>query len=305
MNQLIIGGLSKIGINFMNYYISKEQSHFFCLCDKKENEKYISINKELNKNYTIIVKDVTLENIEDILSKNDISKVVNFYELEDGNYSKEQYTKSNYDFVVGMYKLCEKYNVKHLTHLSSVKVYGSSFTTYFNERSETKATCDYTHSKIESDNFLLSQTTVKTAIVRIGEVFSHVYGNNFLDNILNSLSKDLDLIVDEESDFIRSYINIYDCEHIIYSISNKSLTGIYNVTSDFFISAKEIITIIQKEFNLEDNNIIYTQKKKVTIPCLKTDNTYTCNTINYSIDMQEEKFKHFLRDIAYRNRLKL
>ncbi len=304
MRCLIIGGFTKIGINYMNYYVAKEDTDFVCLAEKDFNMKYFSVNPKINKNLILEINKINSQSVEEILSKYKIDKVINFYELENKEYTDEQYDNENYKFVVELYELCEKYNVKHITHISSIDVYGNNFNLFPNEQKKCVQSCGYTNSKIKSDEFLLKQTKVKTAILRISEVFGKVYSDLFLDNILNSLLKDLSVVINEDSDFIRSYIDIEDVNYIINSVTTNEYTGIFNVCSDFYINAKGIITLLSKMFSFKEENVIYTSRCEVKIPCVKADNTLIKRTLDYKIEMQEEKFNFFLSDIAYKKRIK-
>lgn len=300
MNYLIIGGLSKLGLNYINFYSTRVNINFICLGEDESYLKYSSTNPDANKNITYIIEPITINLLENIFKNHNIDKVINFHELEDNNYTKEEYYKTNFEFVVKAYELSCKHNVKHFTHLSTVKVYGNNFS-YSTEQTKCIATCSYTDSKIKADEFL--QTKDNTSILRVCDMFGKIYGDYFIDNIIQSILNDYKIVIHEESDFIRSYIDVLDVVYIFHEITSNNMTGIYNISSDFYINAKGIIDLFKTKFEIEDNDIIYKEDKLVSISCIKSDNSKVTNLLKYKIELQNDKFEFYLNNVLYQKRI--
>ncbi len=310
MNVLIVGSRSKLVINYLNYIVSKQMEaidylglmlpkvNYICI-DEVDKDEEIRLN-ESNSNFKYYKLELNKENIDYLIKKYNINRVINFHEVT--NTTKEEYTKHNFDFVIDLYHCCEENNVEHITHISSALVYGSSKQVYCTEKSQLKATDDYTDSKINADLFLLSQSNVKTAILRVAEVFGPIYRNTLLDNIIVSILEDKDIIIEEDIDFVRSYIYVQDCIYFVTNSSMNKVNGVYNVCSELHISAKEMIIRMTELFNYT-HRIKYVKTKKVSLEKSKVTGNAISELLNYTLTRQRDKFAFFVNEIRYEHLL--
>ncbi len=299
MKILLIGALNKIGINYINYYVSMDRKKYICIDNDTTLYNKITIKEELQNNFQFIKKVINKQNIEDILINNNINRIINFYDLKEGRV--EDLEEANVNFVKELYDLKLKYNILHLTHLSTVNVYGSrNFPV--KEHDDCLGKSLYLKSKIKSDNFLKSKEGV--SVLRLTEVFGLINSNSYIDKVINSMILNLDLTIEEDSDFIRPYIDIYDCMFFINTISNNKVDGLYNISSDYNLTAKNIITLVSKMFDYDESRINYSSSVHVEDISIKVDGSIICNTLKYRISDQEEKLLYFLNKLKFFSKIK-
>lgn len=308
MRVLVLGINSKLAINYLNYLVVKQMEdidflgtiiprvEYFCI-DNNELSDDIKLNSEVNTNFKHFKLDLNKENINMIMKKYKIQQVINFHEVVKG--TKDEYTLNNYDFVVDLYACCELNKIEHLTHISSATVYGSSRQTFCKENSPLKATCDYTQSKINSDLYLLSKTTVKTVILRVAELFGDVYRESFFDQLLIKIYNGSEITIEEDSDFIRPYIDVEDCIYFVSTSVRNKITGVYNICSDLHVSAKDLISKVTTIFNCSDK-VVYTNTSRVKLQYSKVDSSSITKDLNYTLTRQKAKLDFYLNDLLYR-----
>lgn len=307
MRVLIVGTKSKLVINYLNYIVTKNMEsrefmgmklhriEYICI-DEDNLDKAVMLNEKIHTNFKFIKMKFKKQNLLDVIKNYNISHVINFHEVI--NTTIEEYTKNNFDFVIDLYDACVECNISHLTHISTTLVYGNSRQTFCNEKTHLKPTCDYTDSKINADLFLLSQNKIPTAILRIAEIFGPIYKETLLDKILVSVLEDKDVLIEEEEDFIRSYINVQDCVYFVNSASFNEIKGAYNVCSDLHISAKDMISKLADLFNYQDR-VKYVKTKKVTLQYSKVEGSSISNILNYTLTRQVDKFAFFVNELKY------
>lgn len=307
MTILVVGTSNKLSINYLNYVVAKQMEslnfdefvipkvEYICI-DNKIQSKEIQLQEEMHTNFKYYNLEINKENIDNLLTTHNVTHVINFHEVK--NTTKEEYTKHNFDFVIDLYESCVEYKVEHLTHISTSNVYGNSKQTYCDESTHLKATCDYTSSKINADLFLLSQNKVKTAILRVCELFGSVKTNNFIDNIITSIYDENEIIINEDNDFIRSYMNVDDCIYFVINASSNKITGAYNVCSDFHLKAKDIINQIVKVFDYK-KEVIFTKEQKVILQHCRVDGSKITKLLHYDLTKQKENFDFFLTRILH------
>lgn len=288
MNYLIIGRSTDISITFLNFFVIKSLNNYFVI-DPSEYSDYLKVDTLKMKNLINIKKEINMTNIESILKENKIDAVVNFHELKVG--SKEELNKINYEFVVDLYNLLDKYNIEYLLHISTTKVYGNSNYTYRNERDRLISTCDYTESKINSDLFLLEKSNV--GIMRVAEVFGCLHDNNFLNKIIKDALYMEKITIIEEISFIRSYTDVYDIIYFVNHFMSFKITGVYNVASEYFLDAKTLIYRVldklgcSKEIDFKENkDVILTSVKECTLKLM--------TSFDYIIKKQDKKLNFYL-----------
>lgn len=296
MNILLVGTRTKLAVNYINFMVNKIQDNvFYFAIDDHDIDCEVSVN---NKDFIFNKIELNKENINIILKKYNITHVINFYELKEA--SIDLYTKYNYELVVDLADCAFENNVLHLTHISTTDVYGDSKRIFKQETDRVVATCDYTESKINAELYLLEKAKVKSVVLRISEVYGLIFKDTFIDKMLLNIIEDEDILIDEDSDFIRSYIDVQDCIFFISNSSISLLTGVFNVCSNLHIPAKELIDEIRYGFGYE-NRVVYTNKKKVLIPNVRVECSAICQALNYTLTRQSSKWYFFVKNVGYAN----
>lgn len=289
VNYLVIGYLNDISIAYLSVYAKNNKLKFVCIDDKEQNS-YINLSYT---NAEYIKDEINKQTIEKLIKERNIEKVINFYELKEEGYSLEEYNAINYDFVVDLYNICTKYGVKHFTHMSTALVYKSSYSNFCTEQRDLSITSHYVASKINAELFLLKQNN--TLIFRASESFGVLCNDNLLNNLIKDIIEDKEVIIHEDSDFIRNYTHAKDLSFYVNKMSQHNMCGLYNLSSEYFLTAKQLIKIVVKELNYK-KEIKYSSSKKVIVDSIKLDNQKLSKKLSYDLSKQSDKLKYTLRE---------
>ncbi len=287
-NYLIVGYLNNHALGYLSVYTKNKNIRFICI-DEKEPNEYCDFGLEKIKYYH---EKITIESMKKIFSENHIDKVINFHELKEPNRTLIEMNRVNYEFVVDLYQLCESYFVRQFVQISSDEVYGRNRYTYSSETHKPSASDHYTASKINADKYLEGKHNV--AIVRMCNTFGILYDDNLLNLLIKGLLEDKELVVHEKSDYVRSYLDSKDCAYFLQKILEKYKTGIYNISSEYFLTAKDIIKYFL-EVTETTKEITYTNSVYVKFDCIKLDNRKMMSEADYFIEDQTEKLKFYLK----------
>ncbi|MFI3252080.1 MAG: NAD-dependent epimerase/dehydratase family protein [bacterium] len=291
MNYLLVGGSSKLAINYINECVGRSTINFICI-DNVEIDKEITVDQEVNIYFKYIKTELNKENINKIMNEYPIDRVINFHELREYGHDTIEYTKNNYDFVVDLHDCCVKNKVKHFTQISTANVYGNSSTLRV-ESDPLKMTDDYIVSKINSELYLLNQTDIPAVVLRVSEVFGNVLKDHYLDRIIKNILNDEEIIIKEDSEFIRTYIDVQDCIYFIDTSSRQKIEGAYNVCSNLHLSSKDILDTIINEFNYT-KEVVYTNEKPLNLTSVKVESNSISKLLSYSLTRQELKYKYYI-----------
>lgn len=300
MKCLLIGGSSKIAINFINDIVGRSKNFYICI-DNVDIDKEIRLSSQMKDKFHYFKLDVTKDNISKLVKEYGITTIINFYEVNESNLDKLVYTIHNYDFVVDLHDICKENHVNRLVHMSTANVYGNSLYSHKIETDTLKSTDDYTVSKINSELYLLNQKEVSTIILRVSEVFGLILKDSFLDSILKSILNKETIHIHEDSDFVRSYIDIQDCIYFIDKACSCNLEGVYNISSNLHLSAKDIISYVTNKFEYTD--VIYTSSKKVSIQSVKVESNSIQSALDYKITQQSDKYHFYIDRMAFRYKI--
>lgn len=300
MKCLLIGGSSKIAINFINDIVGRSKNDYICI-DNVDVDKEVRKSPKLKSKIKFFKLDINKENIDKLIKEYAINTVINFHEVKDGQLDKIVYTTHNYDFVVDLYDVCKRNGVNRLVHMSTANVYGNSLYSHKIESDSLKSTDEYTVSKINAELYLLKQKEVSVIILRVAEVFGLVLKDSFLDSILRSIVKNETIYIHEDSDFVRSYIDIQDCIYFIDKVCSCNLEGVYNISSNLHLSAKDIISYVTSKFDYTD--VVYTSSKKVAIQSVKVESNSIQTALDYKITQQSDKYHFYIDRMAFRYKI--
>lgn len=299
MKCLIIGIDNKIAVNYLNFLIRKVDDIYYCIDNVLPSELLI---KDAS-NFIFIEKEINIENIEEVLLKNNIDKVINFFELNTLDCNLDEYIKYNYDFIVELYNSCVKYDVDHFVFTTTTDVYGNN-NIHRKETDVLKHTSHYITSKINADLYLQTKNEINISIVRIAEVFGLVHRNSFLDILVQNVLNDEIINVEEDSDFIKSYIDVLDCVYFINQILIKELFGIYNICSNTYLSAKKIIETIEALAKYR-SKVNFLATKSVELQFVMPESAKIVTSCKYTVENQEDKLKYYLKNIIHNKKLNL
>lgn len=287
MNYLFVGYLTDVAISYLGIYAKTSEIKFYAIDHRTQN-----IYSDMGMTYGTFYDDkITIENVTKLFKETTFDKVINFYEVKEAN-SLEEYNKENYEFVISLHKLCEEYKVKQFIQISTSDVYGTSSVNICNEEKELVSTSHYTTSKINAEKYLENKKDV--TIIRMCDVFGVRYDNNLLNNFINAYEIKGDLIVREDKDYVRGYLDIKDCVYYLHILFDECKYGVFNVSSLYFISATQLVDMMKKELKIR-KPIIYTKSKKVVLNSVKLDNEKLVQTTNYQAENQKTKLIYYIK----------
>lgn len=78
-------------------------------------------------------------------------------------------------------------------------------------------------------------------------------------------------------------------------MSQHNMSGLYNLSSEYFLTAKQLIKIVVKELNYK-KEIKYSSSKKVIVDSIKLDNQKLSTKLSYDLTKQSDKLKYTLRE---------
>lgn len=299
MTFLITGALGSVASIFVNYFSVNSNNTYICVDCLKNKEDRLNLKTLYLSNVTFYEYDILNDDIEQIFLEHEIDGIINFAQVCPNlfeNHNMEDYDLYNCETVVELYNLGIKYKIKHFNQISTVEVYGSSDTTIFYESSACNPNSDYAKSKLKAERFLLSKNDMIISICRLDNCCTlNMSNNKVFSNIINTVTNQTEIIINENEDIVRSYIDVLDCVFFINQISLTSSAGIFNITSNLYLSYKELVNTICEVFDYDNTKILFQSEKSAFT--IKVNSDHVVETFNYLIDKQKEKLVYFLQEV--------
>jgi len=201
-------------------------------------------NASLNVPYTLI----------DLLDVTSTSKILSSYDLVI-NCTGQVSEPFNLCFELnstGTFNLAQalsNYSTR-VIHISSVSVYGSGRSC--NEASKLNPETNYATAKAFAEKILAHQINpANLSILRLSNLYGAAQGKGIIAYLTREYHSDRQLKFNNAGDLIRYYLHIDDCvSAIVKIVKDDSLTGIYNVVGEAKFTIKELISLIEKRFNM-------------------------------------------------------
>ena len=136
-------------------------------------------------------------------------------------------------------------------HISSVSVYGSGG--LCNEESRLNPETNYATAKAFAERILARQINPDNlSILRLSNLYGITQGKGIIAYLMRAFHTDRHLKFNNAGDLIRYYLHIDDCvTAIVKMVGDDSLSGIYNVIGEKKYTVRELISLIEKRFNME------------------------------------------------------
>ena len=255
MKIFLTGGTGFVGTNLVNF-LRKKNYHILILSRKKKiskkKSKFIKGDLKLSHKNFNIIKNFS-PNIVINLAWEDIPNYDNL--TLNKNYSKQKYFLNQIKKIKSINKIimtgtCLEYEKMEKPHT---------------ERKKFKPRSNFPKIKIKLRNYFF-KTFDKINV--LWPIIFYVYGSgqrksSLIPSLIKSIRNDQKFIIKnylQEND----YIHIDDVIKALYimMISNKKISGVFNVGSGNLTSNKKIFNLIKKKFNKNYNKLEYNMSKE-------------------------------------------
>jgi hypothetical protein len=194
-----------------------------------------------------LVKHVSFNDFKKISQK----KYKDFYLLINCSFKRDFHTlKNNPDIFIA--KKIKKTSLKYIM-LSSSKVYGvNSSTKKITEKFKCNPLTAYGSIRLKTENILKKLLCEKLLILRVTNILMFDLRNdnlskNLINQMLNSL-KNKSLIKIPKKKVIKDFVTIKFLVEVLLKLIKKKSTGIFNISSSFGISLRQIAFLLIKGF---------------------------------------------------------
>ena len=271
-NLLITGGCGFIGSNFINYYFNNPNVNYlvnidvmyYCADEKNVNQSI----RDSNKYKFIKCNLCDTEKILTILTKYNITHIINFAAQSHVQNSFEDSIKFTNDNIVGTHTLlecCRKYNkIQKIIHVSTDEVYGESMLSideqHKTEHSILCPTNPYAATKAGAE--LIAQSyqhsyNMPIIITRGNNVYGpNQYPEKLIPLFIKLLSENKKVTIQGDGSSVRAFLHINDTVSAFEHILEKGHIGeIYNIGCDenMEYSTLEVATILIKLLKKTEN----------------------------------------------------
>ncbi len=168
--------------------------------------------------------------------------------------AQDIYRKVNTDLTIELAKNAKENGIKHFIFMSSVKVYGDSYSKQtLNINSETIPTDAYGISKLEAEKelSLMNDVNFKVSIVRTPVVYGPQAKGNML-TLMKHIYKGTPLPLGD-IDNKRSLVSIDNLNEMLNRIIDLKADGIFIAGDDHAISTSQLINYIVRGLNVKAN----------------------------------------------------
>ena len=230
-----------------------------------------------------LVSHMSFRNFQKINKK----KLSSFYLLVNCSFKKNLNTLTN-NTDIYIAKKIKNTSLRYVM-LSSGKVYGTNnYKKKFTEKTKCNPSTNYGYIRLKTENILNKLLFKKLLILRISNVlmFNHIknkFSKNFINEMLNSL-KYKSLITIPKKKIIKDFITVEFLTENLVELIKKNANGVFNISSSFGLSLKEIGLLLIKGFGsgkiiyknensdrfiLSNKKLIKVTKKNINLKILK------------------------------------
>ena len=241
MNILLLGSMGLLGTNILT--LKKKNYKFICTYNKKKPKvKKIQFYKFNTKNLNIIKKKF---NIDIILNCSGLTNV------DECEKNKQKAKIVHIKLIETISKIFDTKKV-NFVQISTDHLFDGT-KKYYSENSKTKPLNFYGLSKLNSEKIVIKKF-LKYLIIR-GNFFG--WGTksrkSFSDWLLDNLKKKNKLTLFDDIYF--NPLNLEIFIQIVFDLIKKKKNGIYNLSSNKFLSKYSFGLLIAEQFNLDKNNL--------------------------------------------------
>ncbi|MCT4688363.1 NAD-dependent epimerase/dehydratase family protein [Vallitalea sp.] len=277
---LITGGYGFIGSHVAERF-NKEGYKIYILDDLSSGRADNTTIK--HKKFNLNITD---QKCEEIFRSNRFDVVVHLAAVTENhefNKSLNEYTKSNILGLSNILELSSKYNVSKVIFASSADIYGNKGNGPYTEEMKVMPHNSLGISKEAGEGYCKyysKRYNLETVILRI----SNVYGprqpkqNGNLSNILQKVSDDEKLVINDNCYETRDYIYVEDVAFAIYQCATRQCEGTFNLSTNTENSLKDIFEHLKKVTDID--NVTYVDSIR-NIGQHRLDNSLLINTVNW------------------------
>ena len=241
MNILLLGSTGLLGTNIL--LLKKKNYKFICTYNKKK----LKVKKNLSYKFNV-------KNLKIIKKKFKIDVIINCSGLTNVDECEKKKHKANIVHIKLIEKISKIFDTKKVkfVQISTDHLFDGS-KKYYSESSKTNPLNFYGLSKLNSEKIVIKKF-LKYLIIR-GNFFG--WGTksrkSFSDWLLNNLKKKNKFTLFDDIFF--NPLNLEIFIHIIFDLIQKRKSGIYNLSSNKFLSKYSFGLLIADQFNLDKNNL--------------------------------------------------
>lgn len=222
-----------------------------------------TISKKMKKNGGKVLKlstnpqDPSIIKLHDGVPQysNNISTIIHCGGIVGNGHKDYQYEYGNVICTKNLIRWSEEHGVKHFIYISSGSVYGSN-KDWVDEETAINPQDDYSYSKVKAENIIKNSYIQSKTILRLYFPLGDFSKNHFFSRLNDSILSGKEIFLnDEEGHPFISPIDIADLYILLEKIVLDRVDGIYNLSANYSINIKEIVSIISGFHKIRPNYI--------------------------------------------------
>ena len=268
VNMLVTGGLGFIGSNFCVNILNKVSK--LIILDKLIYCSNINnISEIINSNKLVVIKeDITICNLDKIMSDYNINTVVHFAAQTHVDNSYNGFFEFISDNILATHILlesCKNNKIKKILMMSTDEIYGPSINIKIDENSPFNPTNPYAASKASAEmiiNAYKISYNMPIIIMRCNNVYGpKQYIDKVIPKFIHQILNNQPVTIHGNGHKIRDFIHVYDLCYAIECLLEKGIIGeIYNISEDNPHSILDLAHLLHTKLN-KDINIQYVQDR--------------------------------------------
>lgn len=197
------------------------------------------------KTFSFLNNDIKKLNLQKIDTVIHLSALVH----QMGGASAEAYNNVNVEQTINLAQKAKENGVKHFIFMSTVKVYGEETEELYTEKIICSPEDYYGKSKLKAEQKLqeLESEDFKVSIIRTPIVYGYGVKAN-IKNLISLVSK-IPILPFKNIKNQRSMVYIGNLCHLIDTVIDKKITGIFLASDDTPLSTTKLIQLIARELN--------------------------------------------------------
>lgn len=269
---LVIGSNSFSGSHFVNYLLKKKYKVFGFSRSTQLKKEFLPYSNSNNlKNFFFnqcnLNKSKDIIKVLHIIKKNKIKNIVNFASqgmVEESFFNPVDWYKTNLLSTVNLIEKIKNENIDNYLHVSTPEVYGN-ITGTIDENSSKKPSTPYAISRLAMDYHLEAIMNIDNFPVKFSRA-ANVYGEG--QQLYRIIPKTILKILKKEKIILhglgaskRSFVHIKDITEGYFKILNNGRVGnSYHLSSNNFISIKDLVIMICKKLDVNYKKHVVEQK---------------------------------------------
>ena len=273
MKAIIIGSNSFYGAHFTKLLLEKKFKVIGISRSKIKKDHFLPFNKK-NRNFSFKKFDLNIDikKILFIIKKNKPNYIINFSSqsmVNESWKSPQDWFLTNSYSVPSLYGYLNKLNFKfRLVHISTPEVYGNT-KGIISENEKFNPTTPYAISRVNAD-FFLKNLKKEFNFNFIGTRAANIYGEfqdlyRIIPKAIYSIINKKKILLHGGGKSVRSFIHIDDvCGATYKAMIKKNNNGeFYHISSENYISIKNLIKLICKIYNYNFKDLVIDTKDRI------------------------------------------